>query len=68
MRLHLVTSLTESGEIRSEYLGPDRLAALAAYSTPAPGSVRASLYSFLEVTASKAVEIATEIEKPKFKK
>ena len=68
MRLHLVTSVTASGEIRSEYLGPDRLAAQAAYASPAAGAVRASLYSFLEVTASKAVEIATEIEKPKLKK
>jgi len=68
MRLHLVTSVTSSGEIRSEYLGPDRLAAQAAYASPAAGAVRASLYSFLEATASKAIEIVVTPEPAKAKK
>jgi hypothetical protein len=65
MRLQLVLSHTPEGEIRVDYIGPDRTAAKAALETPS--GCRTELYAFIERSAKREWEATAEGVKPKKK-
>jgi hypothetical protein len=67
MSVHLSISHLATGEIRLDYLGPDRLAAQNAYAAaPAAGVVLKEYYPYLQVEQRKkfAVQVEPELDEP----
>jgi hypothetical protein len=74
MNLHLTISRTALGEVRVEYIGPDRLTAQKAYETNIEGAAVVEYFPFMEaqrirktprLTASIAVPSASVSNKKK---
>ena len=58
MRLHLIISRDASGNVRSEYLGPDKAEASAIYEMAGAAGETVEMYSFLQITRRRRVEAA----------
>jgi hypothetical protein len=63
LNLHLVVSVSASGEIRQEYLGPDRLAAQKTYATNIPDAVQVGYFPFLQVAQLRKIKSAAVSKK-----
>jgi len=60
LNLHLVVSVSATGEIRSEYLGPDRLAAQNAYASNIPDAVQVGYFPYVQVAQIRKQKPAVE--------
>jgi hypothetical protein len=58
MRLHLIISRDASGNVRSEYLGPDKAEASAIYEMAGAAGETVEMYSFLQITRRRKLEPA----------
>lgn len=60
MDLHLTLSRTASGEVRVEYIGPDRLAAQNSFETSIEGAVAVEYYPYLEAQRIRKIALPAE--------
>lgn len=60
LNLHLVVSVTIAGEVRSEYLGPDRLAAQKVYASNIPDAVQVGYFPYVQVAQIRKQKLAIE--------
>jgi hypothetical protein len=58
MRLHLIISRDASGKIRTEYIGADRVEAQDIYEAAGKAGETVELYSFLQLTRRRRIEVA----------
>jgi hypothetical protein len=57
MNLHLTISRTATGEVRVEYIGPDRIAAQNAYETNIEGAVVVEYFPFMEAQRIRKISL-----------
>jgi len=65
--LHLILSHTVSGEVRVEYIGPDRSAAAQVYSSNIEGAVLVEYFPFLQVSQRRKIAVPFVAKKSKDK-